>query len=137
MIKKMLFLFVAMLMSFSCSGSVSEAASGFPKEDTWVLNDDGVDIYVRAGSLNRKGRPCDAAPNFDVDCIFTKGNSYHLGHFEFRAKGQLITKLDGKTVTNPEAAKQLYGAICMQFHEYFWLSIRMCGDLKIQSPRRY
>lgn len=118
--KKTVFTFMAVLMLLVFETMAAEANTGFPAEDTWVLNDYGFDIFVKAGTLERKGKSSDAAPNFDTDLIFVRNNESGIVHCECRAKGKLVIKFDGTVVVNEAAAKRLYDAICNQFHHYFY-----------------
>jgi len=120
MMKKYIATFFMALLLLGCATATSEAYDGYPEDDTWVLNYQGWDIYVKAGTLDRHGRRVDAAPNFDAVIICTGGGTTEEHFCEFKSKGMVSLKMDGNFVRNNDFANRLYTAIFDEFHYYFY-----------------
>ena len=90
----------------------------YPEKDTWVLNWEGVDYFVKAHSLNfAVGNPV-AINYFSCDVAYN-GEIYN---FDFVAKGLTVLSIDGGRFVDSQESKfvdEIYGAICYRvIHQY-------------------
>lgn len=86
-----------------------EAAA--PARDTWVLNWEGTDLYVKAGSLDYTPGHPDAAPEFGFVLFFDGGT---LPCY-FRSRGYAVLYVYGEAVGDSRSdnfVNALYNAVC-------------------------
>lgn len=90
-------------------GSVAAAAA--PAQDTWILNWDGYDYYVKAGSLDYTPSHVDAAPDFS--CRVAHNGMVH--HYKFISRGYTVLYVDGEMYGDSQKSRfvaAMYSAIC-------------------------
>lgn len=100
------------------SGNVSIQRSGVPVEDTWLLNYNGTDVYIEAGSLNIHDRIRDI---FSAVIILEAKGERIDAYCEFvrTPDGDTDMLYEGAVFPNKDFAHQLYDAIRNQFNSYF------------------
>ena len=109
--KKFFTLSVVALLTASMiiCGSIAEAAT--PAQDTWVLNWDGYDYYVKAGSLDYTPAGVDAAPEFSCRVA----HNGKVRHYRFKARGITVLYVDGEYYNDSQKSrfvKAMYNSIC-------------------------
>lgn len=100
------------------SGNVTIQRTGVPVEDTWVLNYNGTNVYVEAGSLNIHDRIRDI---FSAVIIFEAKGDRVDAYCEFvrTPDGDTDMLYEGAVFPNKDFVYQLYDAIRNQFDSYF------------------
>ena len=91
--------------------ATTQVEAAYPAQDTWVLNWDGTDLYVKAGTLDYTPAHVDAAPEFGFVLAFD-GNTFPC---QFRARGYAVLYVNGQAVgdsQNNAFVDALYNAIC-------------------------
>lgn len=89
----------------------AQVAIAAPAQDTWVLNWDGYDYYVKAGSLDYAPGHPDAAPEFSCRVA----HNGKVRHYEFRARGYTVLYVDGAYYNDSQKSrfvKAMYSSIC-------------------------
>ena len=89
----------------------AQVAIAAPAQDTWVLNWDGYDYYVKAGSLDYTPTHIDAAPEFSCRVA----HNGKVRHYEFRARGYAVLYVDGQYYNDSQKSrfvKAMYNSIC-------------------------
>ena len=94
---------------FSFDGTRAEAA--YPARDTWVLNWDHTDLFVKAGTLDYTPGHPDAAPEFGFVLAF---DGMEVPCY-FRCKGMAALYVEGQFAGDSRSdpfVDSLYNAIC-------------------------
>ena len=89
----------------------AQVATAAPAQDTWVLNWDGYDYYVKAGSLDYTPAHVDAAPEFSCRVA----HNGKVRHYEFRVRGYTTLYVDGSYYNDSQKSrfvKAMYESIC-------------------------
>ena len=110
--KTFLTVFVIALLTvnlFSFDGTRAEAA--YPARDTWVLNWDHTDLFVKAGTLDYTPGHPDVAPEFGFVLAFDGMEVY----CDFKARGMAVLYINGQFAGDSRSdpfVDSLYNAIC-------------------------
>lgn len=91
--------------------ATTQTEAAYPARDTWVLNWNGTDLYVKAGTLDYTPAHVDAAPEFGFVLAFD-GNELPC---QFRARGYAVLYVNGQAVgdsQNDIFVDALYNSIC-------------------------